>query len=522
MGYAMGARVAYPDRQVCVLMGDGAAGFSLMDAESLARQRLPVVIVVGNNGIWGLEKHPMRAMYGYDVAADLQPGLRYDDVVRALGGAGETVSRPATWARRCGGPSTPGCRTWSTCSPTRPTRTPAPRTWPDPFIFGELAGQRIRDSASSPDAGGHGGAKRQRRRRRVKWRLESIRRVVCALSACQGAVAESQTGPASAVTLTTGDEMDHAIWAEGLVKRFGETTALDGVDLAVRPGTVVGLLGPNGAGKTTTVRVLTTLLRPDAGHATVAGYDVVGEAHQVRQLIGLTGQYAAVDENLTGVENLVLIGRLLGLSRADGEARARELLEQFHLTDAGGRAAKTYSGGMRRRLDLAASLVGRPPVLYLDEPTTGLDPRARIDLWGMVRELVADGATVLLTTQYLEEADELADEIVVVDHGRVIAQGTPDELKIKTGAQTLAVRPAEAAHVDRWPRSWPSCPGQPGGGRAAGHRAGHRPGACCRRWCAGWTRPASLVAELALRSASLDEVFLALTGHPAEDEPRES
>src|SRR6185369_4035544 len=255
------------------------------------------------------------------------------------------------------------------------------------------------------------------------------------------------SGHCWALKTTTGDVMNDAIWAEGLVKRFGETTALAGVDLAVRTGTVLGLLGPNGAGKTTAVRILTTLLKPDAGHAEVGGHDVVREAHQVRQMVGLTGQYAAVDETLTGVENLLFIGRLLGMPRGDAKARAHELLTAFSLDDAADRAAKTYSGGMRRRLDLAASLVGRPQVLFLDEPTTGLDPRARLEVWGMVRELLATGVTVLLTTQYLEEADQLAVEISVVDHGRVIANGTPEELKAKIGAQTLAVRPSNGDDV---------------------------------------------------------------------------
>jgi len=223
--------------------------------------------------------------------------------------------------------------------------------------------------------------------------------------------------------------MSHAIQAEGLVKRFGKTTALAGVDLTARTGSVLGVLGPNGAGKTTAVRILATLLKPDAGHARIAGYDVVREAGQVRRRIALTGQYAAVDEDLTGFENLLLIGRLLDLSRVDARRRATDLLERFRLTDAGRRSAKTYSGGMRRRLDLAASLVGHPEVLYLDEPTTGLDPRSRNEVWDMVRDLAADGVTVLLTTQYLDEADQLADDIAVIDHGRVIAGGTPHELK---------------------------------------------------------------------------------------------
>jgi oleandomycin transport system ATP-binding protein len=310
--------------------------------------------------------------------------------------------------------------------------------------------------------------------------------------------------------------MNHAIWAEGLVKRFGETTALAGVDLAVRTGTVLGLLGPNGAGKTTAVRVLTTLLKPDAGHATVRGHDVVREAHVVRQLIGLTGQYAAVDETLTGVENLLFIGRLLGMPRAEARARAVELLEAFSLTDAGGRATKTYSGGMRRRLDLAASLVGRPSVLFLDEPTTGLDPRARNEVWDMVRNLVSTGVTVLLTTQYLEEADQLADEIAVVDHGRVIATGTPDELKNKIAAQTLEVRPTNpdaiqqvSAIVAEVVRTTPEINNDTVS--VVVNDPGVLPAIVRRLDDAG-----VLIAELALRSASLDEVFLALTGHPAD------
>jgi oleandomycin transport system ATP-binding protein len=311
--------------------------------------------------------------------------------------------------------------------------------------------------------------------------------------------------------------MDHAIWAEGLVKRFGDTTALAGVDLAVRSGTVLGLLGPNGAGKTTTVRVLATLLQPDAGRATVGGYDVLRDAHRVRQLIGLTGQYASIDEALTGAENLLLIGRLLGVPRPEAKARARDLLARFDLQDAADRAAKTYSGGMRRRLDLAASLVGRPRMLYLDEPTAGLDPRSRMELWDLVRGLVADGVTVLLTTQYLEEADELADEIAVIDHGRVIASGAPDELKAKTGAQSLAVRPADAADL-------------PTVVAVVGELAGTKPEVDGQLVTAPVQDPALLpaavrrlddagvvIGELALRSSSLNEVFLSLTGHPVEE-----
>ncbi|MFE4047786.1 ATP-binding cassette domain-containing protein [Streptomyces sp. YIM B13518] len=234
-----------------------------------------------------------------------------------------------------------------------------------------------------------------------------------------------------------------AVTVRGLVKHYGGTKALDGVDLDVREGTVMGVLGPNGAGKTTLVRILSTLLTPTAGHATVAGYDVVRQPRQLRRVIGLTGQYASVDEKLPGWENLYLIGRLLDLSRKEARSRADELLERFSLTDAARRPAATYSGGMRRRLDLAASMIGRPAVLYLDEPTTGLDPRTRNEVWDEVKRLVGDGVTVLLTTQYMEEAEQLASELTVVDRGKVIASGGIEELKAKVGGRTLRVRPAD-------------------------------------------------------------------------------
>jgi oleandomycin transport system ATP-binding protein len=310
----------------------------------------------------------------------------------------------------------------------------------------------------------------------------------------------------------------HAIQARGLVKRFGKTTALAGVDLTARAGSVLGLLGPNGAGKTTAVRILATLLRPDDGEALVCGYDVRREAHQVRQLIGLTGQYASVDEGLSGTNNLIMIGRLLGMSRAEARVRAAELLARFELTEAAGRPAKTYSGGMRRRLDLAASLVGRPRVLYLDEPTTGLDPQGRNEVWAMIRQLVTDGTAVLLTTQYLDEADQLAHDIVVIDHGRVIATGTPDELKAGAGRQVLEVTPADRANVAAVTALLSvRLPDQPVVSAESGRVTVQVDG--------GRQLPEIVrelddrgieLAEIALRRASLDEVFLALTGHRAE------
>ncbi|MFD7610162.1 ATP-binding cassette domain-containing protein [Streptomyces sp. NPDC059828] len=239
----------------------------------------------------------------------------------------------------------------------------------------------------------------------------------------------------------------NAVEVRGLVKHYGETKALDGVDLDVRQGTVLGVLGPNGAGKTTLVRCLSTLIVPDAGHATVAGLDVVRQPRRVRRTIGLTGQYASVDEKLPGWENLYMIGRLLDLPRKEAKQRADELLERFSLTDAAKRPAATYSGGMRRRLDLAASMIGRPAVLYLDEPTTGLDPRTRNEVWDEVQRMVAEGATVLLTTQYMEEAEQLADSLTVIDRGRVIAEGAVPELKAKVGGRTLRIGPADPAEL---------------------------------------------------------------------------
>jgi ABC-2 type transport system ATP-binding protein len=304
-----------------------------------------------------------------------------------------------------------------------------------------------------------------------------------------------------------------AIEVQGLVKHFGEVRALDGVDLVAQQGKVLGLLGPNGAGKTTLVRVLATLIEPDSGSASVLGFDVHRDAAALRERIGLAGQYAAVDENLTGLENLTMVGRLYGERRSSAKARGRELLERFDLVEAAGRPTKTYSGGMRRRLDLAAALVARPPVIFLDEPTTGLDPRSRLSLWAVIEDLVAEGTTVLLTTQYLDEADRLADTIAVIDHGRLIAEGTPDQLKDRLGGERLEVHLDEDADPQRAVQALSSM--------ADGHpiaedgllrlsvreRNGAIMEAVRRLSEAGLG-----VDDLALRRPTLDEVFLALTG----------
>jgi oleandomycin transport system ATP-binding protein len=313
--------------------------------------------------------------------------------------------------------------------------------------------------------------------------------------------------------------MTQVIEAESLTKSFGTTKALAGVSITAERGQVLALLGPNGAGKTTVVRILSTLLRPDSGQARICGYDVLSQPVQVRQLIALTGQYASVDEELTGTENLKMIGRLLGLSRAAARVRSREMLAQFDLTDAAGRAVKTYSGGMRRRLDLAASLLGHPEVLFLDEPTTGLDPRARIDVWDTIKGIVADGASVLLTTQYLDEADELADQIAVVDHGQVVASGTPAELKTQIGGQSLVVRALDRAMTGRVAQAVQEITGSVADVR---HDTGlvSAPASDPAMLAAVMRRlddESITAAELGLRLPSLDEVFLTLTGHTAEE-----
>lgn len=311
------------------------------------------------------------------------------------------------------------------------------------------------------------------------------------------------------------------IEVDDLHKRFGDTHALDGVSLSVQEGTVLGLLGPNGAGKTTAVRVLTTLLRADSGRASVGGFDVATQSTQVRSIIGLTGQYAAVDEKLTGAENLRMVGQLLGMDKSHATRRGAELLQRFELADAGDRQVGTYSGGMRRRVDLAVSLVGRPRVLFLDEPTTGLDPASRLELWAITRELVADGTTVLLTTQYLEEADELADRIVVIDHGRVIEEGTADELKDRTGGRSLEIE--FTSRDDLEPAAQLMTTLAPG---TQVHRdesqqtlslAVDKDTALAARVIAALSDSGLSIEDFHLARPSLDDVFLELTGHSTDD-----
>lgn len=311
--------------------------------------------------------------------------------------------------------------------------------------------------------------------------------------------------------------MTNAIETHGLAKSFGKTRALDGIDLAVREGTVYGLLGPNGAGKTTTIRILATLLKPGAGHATVAGLDVSREPDAVRRKVGLTGQYASVDEDLTGIENLILVGRLLGLSWSAARRRARELLDAFGLSEAGTRQVKTYSGGMRRRLDIAASLITVPAILFLDEPTTGLDPRGRNQVWELIRRIAGEGTTVLLTTQYLDEADRLAERLAVIDHGRVIAEGTSRELKTSVGANAVHVRLADATQGDvaRAAIARVLGNGVMPGSDALAIAARLTSTSQATEVLAALTQANVQVAEFSVGTPSLDEVFLALTGKPS-------
>jgi ABC-2 type transport system ATP-binding protein len=315
-----------------------------------------------------------------------------------------------------------------------------------------------------------------------------------------------------------------AIRAQGLRQVFGDVVALDGLDIEVEPGIVFGLLGPNGAGKTTFVRILSTLLKPTAGRAAVLGHDVVDQPHAVRRSIGVAGQYAAVDENLTGRENLWMFGRLYQMSSAAARQRADDLLEQFGLADAADRVVKTYSGGMRRRLDLAGSLVSRPLLLFLDEPTTGLDPQGRLGMWDVIRDLVREGATLLLTTQYLEEADELADSIAVVDHGRIIARGTADELKSQVGGEQIEVVVHDSGDLARAREIVARS------GLGAAHVDEHtrRVSIATDRGARGLVQvvrdldeAAIRINDIGLRRPTLDDVFLTLTGHASEPDAAE-
>jgi ABC-2 type transport system ATP-binding protein len=311
-----------------------------------------------------------------------------------------------------------------------------------------------------------------------------------------------------------------AVEAHGLVKVFGDNRAVDGVDLSVRAGTVYGVLGPNGAGKTTTISMLATLLKPDAGSATIFGHDVRREQQVVRQLIGVTAQFASVDERLSATENLVIFSRLLGLSRADAKRKSAELLEEFGLTDAAKRPIAKFSGGMRRRLDLAASLIAQPPLIFLDEPTTGLDPRTRAQMWDTIRRLVATGSTVLLTTQYLDEADQLADRIAVIDRGRVVAEGTGDELKASVGESSLQLRLADPSDMDDARRAVSTVLGvdavvSPEGSRITAPM--RNPDSVTDLFVT--FREAGIhLTEMSVQKPTLDEVFLTLTGHGVEDE----
>ena len=324
--------------------------------------------------------------------------------------------------------------------------------------------------------------------------------------------------------MTRFPDSDLAVSATGLVKTFGAQRAVDGVDLEVRRGEVFGVLGPNGAGKTTMLRMLATLLPIDDGEARIFGVDVRREPHMIRQLVGVTGQYASVDENLTGRENLWLFGRLLGLSSTRAKTTATDLLERFGLEDAADKRLSTFSGGMRRRLDLAASLISRPPLIFLDEPTTGLDPRTRGQMWETIRELVRDGCTVLLTTQYLDEADQLAGRVAVIDHGRKVAEGTPDELKTSVGSSTLQLRLSDASEttgaadvVRRVLGEQPVLTPESGGLNAALTDANQAADVLIALRQSGLS-----IASATVQKPTLDEVFMAITGHAADDETTET